>query len=344
MLSDTLLFVGGCSGSFAAPTENRPVFDADSPHQVRHVPFSRQKFGSRTSSYFLRHRDTWIVIDQGLGIEPISEFVIDMLQAERIENPVVHLLQTHYHEDHIEGLRANALMFQRGTTLRFYSPRLQARASTRLFTHDETSPTSSCPLDPCMMDVLEAEFCKSYWPVTLDLLDRTGATREHVEFQTGDTLQIDDVVVRTTWLPHPGECVGYRFEFAQSDPIVIATDHEPAVEVNTSIVDFFDGAGLLLADMQYRQAEYDGTMAIGRRSENCMSREGWGHGTPELLFPYIEKTSQRPKKLRIVHHDPKRSDEDLQSFHEESHDILKRYLGDDSIDYGFAADGELYWL
>ncbi|WP_166820322.1 MBL fold metallo-hydrolase [Thalassoroseus pseudoceratinae] len=344
MLSDTLLLVGGCSGSFAAPTENRPVFDADSPHQVRYVPFSRQKYGSRTSSYFLRHRDTWIVVDQGLGIEPISEFIIDMLKAERVERPIIHLLQTHYHEDHIEGLRANALMFQKGTTLRFYSPRLQSVTAVRGLPTESPSPTSSCPLDPCMMDVLEAEFCKSYWPVTLDILDQTGATREHEEFQPGDTLQIDDVTIRSVMLSHPGGCVGYRFDFPQSDPVVLATDYEPSPEIDPAVVEFFDGAGLLLTDMQYRHAEYEGQMAIGQRSENRMSRVGWGHATPELLFPYLVRTKRLPRKIRVVHHDPKRSDEDLESFREESYDILCQHVTSGNVDYGFAADGELYWL
>lgn len=344
MLSDTLVFVGGCSGSFAAPTENRPVFDAESPHQVRHVLFSRQKYGSRTSSYFLRHRDTWIVIDQGLGVEPIAEFVIDMLAAEKVENPTVHFLQTHFHEDHIEGLRANYLMFQKGATLRFYSPQLQPVYSSRQFARDVTPPKQGCPIDPSMKDVLEAEFCKSYWPVTLELLDEIGATRVHEQFQPGKTFQIDDVSVHTTSLPHPGGCVGYRFEFPQSEPVVLASDFEPDEVVDSSIVEFFDGAGLILADMQYRQAEYEGQMAIGRRRENCMSRVGWGHATPELLFPIVAATKRPPQKLRIVHHDPKRSDEDLEAFREESHDVLERYVAAEKIDYGFARDGELYWL
>ena len=61
MLTSTLFRVGGCAGSFPAPSENRPVYDLSAPWRVRREPFRRDIYGGRTTCYFLRHKDTFIV-------------------------------------------------------------------------------------------------------------------------------------------------------------------------------------------------------------------------------------------------------------------------------------------
>ncbi len=344
MKSRTMFLIGGCSGSFAAPSENRPVFDADAPRQMRRVPFRRDLFGSRTTSFLLRHEDTFIVIDQGLGVEPISEFLIDMLQAEGKTEATIHCLQTHFHDDHLEGLRSNSLFFQKGLTLRFHSPNLAALG-------EFCEPYSSyhpagvaCPMPPTMQDVLAAQFCASYWPVTLDLLAQHGAEREYDHFVPGAVFQLDEVTVRTVALRHPGGCTGYRLEIPGVGAVVIATDYEPPPEPDPDVVEFFGDAELLLADMQYRDAEYRGEAAIGGDFGQAMSREGWGHATPERLLPMFLRCPRLPRRVRIVHHDPKRPDTDLQLFSDESIALWEDWSNGPAMDLQFAREAEIFWL
>lgn len=345
MNSQTMFLIGGCSGSFAAPSENRPLYDPHAPRLVRRVPFRRDLFGSRTTSYFLRHKDTFLLIDQGLGVEPISAFLLEMLKAEGKTDATIHCLQTHFHDDHLEGLRSNALFFQKGLTLQFHSPNLSAIGD--IYGLDSTYPppkkTLACPDPPTIQHILANRFCAGYWPVTLELLDQVGAQRAYTQFVPGGEFPIGEITVRTLPLPHPGGCTGYRFEIPGVGPVVIATDYEPAPDPDPIVVEFFEGATLLLADMQYRDAEYQGEMAIGGDFGATMCREGWGHATPDLLLPLISGGSQLPARVRIVHHDPKRPDTDLQLFCEESQLQLERYTQGRRTDFQFAREGEIFW-
>jgi phosphoribosyl 1,2-cyclic phosphodiesterase len=346
MKSQTMFLIGGCSGSFAAPSENRPVYDSDAPRRMRRVPFRRDIFGSRTTCFLLRHKDTFIVVDQGLGVEPVSQFVISMLKAEEKEHATIHCLQTHFHDDHLEGLRSSALFFQKGLTLEFHCPNLSAVGGFcgSDSTYDPLGGPLACPKSPTMEDILAARFCAGYWPVTLEHLDKVGAKRHCPQFVPGASFALGEVKVRTLPLNHPGGCVGFRFEMPGVGAIVIATDYEPDPEPDPEVVKFFDGASLLLVDMQYRDAEYEGEIAIGDNAGDAMPRKGWGHGTPSLLLPMLKACSRLPQRVRIVHHDPKRPDTDLERFSDESAANVEDLLGGQVLDFQFAREGEIFWL
>lgn len=321
--------IGGCSGSLPAPSENRPIYDAAAPWKLRREPFRRELYGSRTTCYFLRHDDTFIVVDHGLGIGPVSEFILDMLEAEGKAEAVIHCLQTHYHEDHLEGFRSNSLMFHKGLVLRFYSPELSAYRQSK-----PGGPSS-------LQDVLRSQFCQSYWTVTLETLDEVGAQREHICYRPGETLRIDDVAIETIPLTHPSGCSGMRFKLPSRKCIIIATDYEPPPTPDPAVVEFFEEATLLLGDMQYRDNEYEGTQSLGRLT---MSRRGWGHGTPERLLGTVLGCRTKPEKMRIVHHDPRRSDMELRMFYEETVNLLEQRKSGSLFDYEFAHDGDIYWI
>lgn len=343
MRSDTLFMVGGCSGSLPAPSENRPVYDAAAPRSYRRVPFRRELYGSRTTCFFLRHKNTFIVVDNGIGVEPVSEFILDMIASESIANPVVHCLQTHFHEDHLDGLRANALILAKQLTLRFYSPMLSALTECAADDGDNTY-TEMCPLSPTMEDVHGSLFCESYWPVTLEKLAEFGAKREYETFLPGSELSIGEVRVSTLPLRHPGGCIGYLLAVPGVGSVVIATDYEPPPNPEPEFVELISGARLVMCDMQYRDDEYAGKRAIGGRQENCLPRSGWGHGTPNRVLPALLQCKQHPEMVRIVHHDPKRPDMDLRLFYEESTSQLEQMNDGPAIDFRFAHDGNIYWL
>jgi len=332
MRTDTLFKIGGCAGSFPAPSENRAVFDPDAPWQIRRQPFRRELYGSRTTSFLLRHRDTIVIIDHGLGVEPIAAFLLASLKHEGAGQSVVHCIQTHYHEDHLSGLRASSLMFQKNMTLRFYSPDLSA-----FLTGNDNPP----PGTPVMEEVLRNTFRECYWPVTLEKLKATGAAHEHVAFKPGEILKIGQLRVRTMPLTHPGGCCGLRFEIPGVRDIVIATDYEPADNPSKDVVEFFQAAGLLIADMQYRDCEYEGECAA---DGVAFPRVGWGHGSPRLTLPAILKCKERPQRVRISHHDPKRSDMDLRMYYEETITQLEQWKSTGAFEYEFAHDGDVFWF
>lgn len=333
MPTNTLFLIGGCAGSYPAPSENRPVYDSSAPWKLRREPFRRDLYGGRTTCYLLRHRDTFVVIDHGLGIDSVSDFILDMLDAEQKHESVIHCLQTHFHDDHWSGMQSNSLLFRKGLTLRFYSPELAPYRSG-----------GAESVGPMMEQVLAVCFpkAKHFFPVTLESLEQTGARREHVIFRPGETFSLDTVRVHTLPLAHPNGCSGFRFEIPGAGSVVVATDYEPPEEPDRAVVEFLNGAHLVLADMQYSDAEYEGTTPIGRF---LLPRRGWGHGTPRRLFPLWLRCPRPPRMVRVVHHDPKRSDMQLRLFFEESVNLLSDvYRAADRFDYEFGHDGDIFWL
>lgn len=331
MKTDTLFLIGGCAGSFATPSENRVVWAPDAPWSVRRVTFERQLYGGRTTAYLLRHKNTIVLIDQGSGVDVTSSVVCQMLAAEGKKEATIPLLYTHYHEDHTSAAQQNALLFRPGTTVRYVGPELgQYRIDQGSWMFGQ----------PFSQKVLGDSFDPNYFPVKLDTLP---SKQKHELFMPGETLTIDGITIRTLPLKHPGGCCGYRFEIPEVGAIVLATDYEPSLETDPAVVEFFDGARLLLVDMQYDEEEYAGTKPIGGLQ---IPRIGWGHGTPQRLLPTVLKCKHRPQIVRVVHHDPRKDDMKLREFYEHSTDVLLRLSGSRTMpfDYQFAHGGDVYWL
>jgi ribonuclease BN (tRNA processing enzyme) len=69
-------------------------------------------------------------------------------------------------------------------------------------------------------------------------------------------------------------------------------------EENEKVLRFFLGADVLIHDAQYTAAEYE-------------SHLGWGHSSYEHAINAAHKA--RVKKLVLFHHDPNRTDEELEA-------------------------------
>lgn len=334
MKTNTLVYVAGCSGSFPVPSENRPHWDpTNTPWGIRPESFNRHVYGGRTTSFLIRSGDALFLIDHGSGIDLASQLAIEMLKHDQRKEAEIIVLQTHYHMDHINGTPQNSLLYRPGTLLRYYSPDLSPFRPPV-----EHSPAGFSGME----HVLRAYFNPSgtYFPVPLDKLP---SQREFIQFKIGETLVPPTAGISTISARHPGGCCAYRIELPKCHPIVILTDYEPDPEPDRAIVDFIDGAGLLLVDMQYTDDEYVGTKPIGGMQ---MPRVGWGHGTPRRLFPTILACKHPPDMVRIVHHDPRKSDIDLDMFYEHSVDVLRELTGPVALpfDYQFARGGDAYWL
>lgn len=305
MARGSFLLIGGCTGGYPAfhqplrpryansksAGENLPE---PSPGGLIGEPFDRNLTGGRTTSYLIRHEETFITIDQGAGVETIAHVLMQLFEAESIKQPVVHCLQTHFHEDHLTGIRVNRLLSRENLQLVFHLPDFSS-----------VVPGVSTLMSPraIIEEYLRFSFQPPFWPVDYVTLTEMGARRMHSTFVPGDSFAVDDVQVSTRLLNHPGGSTGYRIELPGGKTIAILTDFEP-YSIRDS-ADFISGADLLLIDVQYTNAEYDGEAAIHGA---IMSRKGWGHGCPRLTAPLFAACKQRPKMIRIVHHDPHHSD------------------------------------
>ncbi len=257
------------------------------------------KYGGNTSCLELRfgEEDRLIVIDAGTGIRELAGHII---KNDLPKGPIkTELFLTHTHWDHIMGFPFFIPIFIPNTELKVFGP----------VTYEEDT------LDKIVGGMLTYR----YWPVRLTEL---AAKIEYFNLKEGSQDLGGGLWLTTKYLNHPILVLGYRFEY-RGKVFCTAYDTEPfrnvfdvspddpsydeeavkegamaAQEENDKVVSFFQGADILIHDSQYTHKEY------------ISSKLGWGHSSFEYAVNVAHKTGV--KKLLLFHHDPDRSDAELE--------------------------------
>ena len=244
-----------------------------------------------------------IIIDCGTGMHRLGQH---LLATERA--PLRgHLLISHTHWDHIQGLPFFAPFFASGSTWNVYAPKGMTQS---------------------LHDALAGQMQYTYFPVQLDQLEAKIAYHELVE----GTFRIDDVTIRTRYLNHPALTFAYRLEHAGAT-LVYASDHEPharhlaggegAIEgEDLRHCEFLAGADLVIHDAQYLAQEFP-------------DKVGWGHSTVEYAVAVCRAASA--KRVALTHHDPGRDDDAIDRIVERTRRELER--GSVAMEVFAAAEG-----
>jgi phosphoribosyl 1,2-cyclic phosphodiesterase len=249
------LKIWGCRGSVPTP----------GPDTVR--------FGGNTSCIEVSLPDgEVIVLDAGTGIIELGR--------ELVERGVrrLHLLLTHLHLDHLEGLRFFAPLWDDRVELDIWGP-----PSPLLSLRERISRSFSPPLFPIDLRHVPAR-------VTFRDVPRRPWTIHEASLAA-------DLVV------HPGPTVGFRIEAAGSR-FAYLPDHEPALAggIADRTRDWISGAAiaadadLLVHDAQYFEDEYE-------------QRIGWGHSSVADAVAFTRAVGAR--RLVLFHHEPRHGDGSL---------------------------------
>ena len=209
------------------------------------------------------------VLDAGTGIRELG----NDLQERGTRR--IHLLLTHLHLDHLEGLRFFAPLFDDRVTIDAWGPR---------------SPIES----------LRARIRRSFSPPLFPIDLREIPARLTFHDVPKEPWSVEGATLTSALVMHPGPTVGYRIE---ADGVIVAylPDHEPALTGNFAerSRDWIPGgsvagdADLLLHDAQYFGDEYE-------------QRVGWGHSSVESAVAYAKAVGAR--HLVLFHHDPRHAD------------------------------------
>jgi len=233
------------------------------------------RYGGNTSCVQTMLSDgTQIVLDAGTGIRN--------LKLPDDHGPI-HILLTHLHLDHIQGLMFFAPLFDARNEITIWGPPAPG-SSLR----DRIARYMSAPLTPVELREL---------PCKLDFRDAPSSA-----------WSIGSARVRAEAVNHRGPTLGYRI----SEPgasFCYLPDHEPALigplaELEPAWISGFSlarDADLLLHDCQYTDAEYP-------------SHYGWGHSSVSDTLAFARRTG--PHRTLLSHHDPYHCDDELDEIHE----------------------------
>lgn len=236
------------------------------------------RYGGNTSCVEVRSSaGTLVVLDCGTGAHGLGQALL----AEGRQPPRGHLLISHTHWDHIQGIPFFAPFFVPGSEWDLYGPMGLAEG---------------------LREALAGQMRHTYFPVSLDQFN---ATLRYHDLTEG-SFQVGDIHVRTRYLNHPALTLGFRLE-ADGASLVFASDHEPharrlasaegAVEgQDRHHAAFMAGADLVIHDAQYTASEY-------------AEKVGWGHSTVEYAMAMCRLAGV--KRLALTHHDPLRDDDAL---------------------------------
>ncbi len=219
------------------------------------------------------------MLDCGTGAHGLGKALV----AEAGGAPITgHILISHTHWDHIQGLPFFEPLFNPGNTWHVYGP---------------------TGLGTSLSDTLSGQMQYSYFPVSIEQL---GGVVDYHDLVEGSFV-VNDIKISTHYLNHPALTLGYRIE-ADAATIVYASDHEPhrrelahGGDIASNHHDgaharFIDGADLLIHDSQYAASEYD-------------KRVGWGHSTVEYVVDVARQAGV--SRVALFHHDPARTDDDV---------------------------------
>lgn len=228
------------------------------------------RYGGNSSCVEVQTSDgSFIVLDAGTGIRRLGAAIGTRTRR-------VHILLTHLHMDHIQGLG-------------FFDPLQRSEVEVHIWGPPSTTHDLRTRLTKYLSPPL--------FPVRLR--DLPSRVQFHDVSITG--FAVNGVRISCGLVCHPGPTVGYRIE-ERGKALVYLPDHEPALGARsfppaaawTSGFDLAKDADLLIHDSQYTDAEYQ-------------ERPGWGHSSLTQAVRFASLA--RVKRLITFHHDPSHSDE-----------------------------------
>lgn len=230
------------------------------------------KYGGNTACVSIRSEGQRpLLLDLGTGLRYFGQ----MYKASTPDPIDAVALVTHMHWDHIQGLPFFSPVIRDGARLEIYGPRQDNGGS--------------------FFEAVSSAIRQPTFPV--ELHDLRGKFEFHdVE---NDSFMVDDFHVTSRSVPHNGPTVGYRIEIGNKSVAYISDHQQPldgSFALPEGVRELAEDVDLLIHDSQFTADEF-------------AAKANWGHCTAEFATQIA--ITCRAKSIALFHHDPDRTDAEL---------------------------------
>jgi phosphoribosyl 1,2-cyclic phosphodiesterase len=229
------------------------------------------RYGGNTPCVSMQVGGKRLIFDAGTGLHVLGQSLLPKMPVEG------HIFFTHSHWDHIQGFPFFTPAFIGGNKFNIYG--------------------AIAPDGSTIEQRLNDQMLHPNFPVPLQIM-QSNLTFHNV--QPGQPIHIDDIIIETAHLNHPGEAVGYRVNWRGGAAVYITdTEHYPD-HLDENVLWLARNADVLIYDSTYSDQEY---------SDPKSSKIGWGHSTWQEAVKIAKAANV--KTLAIYHHDPAHNDDYL---------------------------------
>lgn len=254
------------------------------------LQFAKSTIGGNTTCVTLEIDESLIIFDAGSGIRELGHYLMNA-KDERTQKYGFHrgkghayIFFTHTHWDHIQGLP-------------FFNPiHVPGNVFDIYHVHDHVPESLARQMDP------------AFFPLQFDQI---GATFNFHHIKEGQQVRLDNALITSIELKHPGKAYAYRV-VADNAIAILATDGEYQSLDNTDTLkyrNFYANADVLIFDAMFSVRE-------------SFVKEDWGHSS--ALIGADIASEANVKRLLLFHHDPTSSDAEIVEILRQTEEYIER--------------------
>jgi phosphoribosyl 1,2-cyclic phosphodiesterase len=270
-----------------------------------------ERYGGNTSCVEVRSAaGTCVVVDAGTGIRKLGK---ELMQGDgAAARTKVHLLISHTHWDHIQGLPFFSPLYQEGSRLDVYARKRDDLHLRAVFASQIDDPYFPIPFGEAKADIAFRELLDS---AEFEIADvKVSCARlNHPYIATAYRLSVDGASVVYVSDTAPFSDILFDDQFIARPPTAGAElpkiDRDKLATMREGVVRLCEGADLVIYDTMFTNEDYQ-------------RLPHYGHSRPSDAVEICREAGVG--RLALFHHAPERSDGEVDAILEETRALTRR--------------------
>lgn len=209
------------------------------------------RIGGHTTCMSIEYPGCVIVIDSGTAWIDLARYLRAKYLTGKDSRLVIHVIQTHLHQDHIAGFSACDLVFDPRVTFEIYGSLHDGLPGERL--------TAMWVLEHI---VFRPPFFPMPWSALKHKFNFHEFNPDHDHFTI--PTDIGGIEVETRLMKHPNQAYALKFNIG-GEFLAVTMDHNADEILDDNVIQHWSGSKVVISEVQYTEMVY--------RS----GKESWGH-------------------------------------------------------------------